>query len=194
MYAFYTGILLHITVCICELNIFSDICEHPWNDFKGVSECGVCRSKWMADWLLAKKKIKNAVIRSCKKKKGTLFIIFTQTTTDTVNALFLNVCRNRSNFPPSHLGAAIKMFEYVYKLQAAGSPWILKDPDTKGNCFSKIMSVGATAIIVPLQLCRHSFWSLQPYVQTPPDLPMAKTQLRYEIARVRKEKKKHNQE
>ena len=52
------------------------------------------------------------------------------------------------------------------------------------------MSVGATAIIVPLQLCRHSFWSLQSYVQTPADLPMAKTQLRCEIARVRKEKKK----
>ena len=78
-------------------------------------------NEWLID-CLQKKKIKNAVIRSCKKKKGTLFIIFTQTTTDTVNALFLNVCRNRSNFPPSHLGAAIKMFEYVYKLQAAGSP------------------------------------------------------------------------
>lgn len=54
-----------------------------------------------------------------KKKKGTLFIIFTQTTTDTVNALLLNVCRNQSNFPPSHLGAAIKTFENVYKLQLA---------------------------------------------------------------------------
>lgn len=190
MYAFYTGILLHITVCICEVNIFSDICEHPWNDFKRVSECGVCRSKWMADCLQKKKK-KKKPWPGVLKKKGTLFIIFTQTTTDTVNALLLNVCRNRSNFPPSHLGAAIKMFEYVYKLQAAGSPWILKDPDTKGNCFSKIVSVGATAITVALQLCRHSFWSWQSYVQTPPDLPMAKMQLRYEIARVRKEKKKN---
>lgn len=177
-------------MCICELNIFSDICEHPWNDFKRVSECGVCRSKWIADWLLAKKK-KKAVIRSSKKKKkGTLFIIFTQTTTDTVNALLLNVCRNRSNFPTSHLGAAITMFEYVYKLQAAGCPWILTDPDTKGNCVSKTVSVGATAIRAPLQPCRLSFRSLQSYVHTPPDLPMAKAQLRYETAGVRKKKKK----
>lgn len=68
----------------------------------------------------------------------------------------------------------------------------MKDPDTKGNCFTRIISVGATAIIAPLQLCRHSFWSLQPYVQTLPDLPRAKMQLCYEIARVRK-KKTNNQ-
>ena len=77
IYAFYTVILLHITVCICELNIFSDICEHPWSDFKRVSECGVCGSKWMADWLLAKKKKKKkAVIRSSNKKRHTFHYLY----------------------------------------------------------------------------------------------------------------------
>lgn len=61
-----------------------------------------------------------------------------------------------------------------------------------GNCYFKIVSVGAGAgvisITIALEVLLALILSLKPYVLTPSDLLVARRQLSYDTARYRKEK------
>lgn len=63
----------------------------------------------------------------------------------------------------------------------------------KGHCSSKVISVGATvgvtSIIAALAVLQALILSVQSYVHTSPDCPMARRQLSYETASDRKKKK-----